>query len=589
MGLVGGVGPASYNGFNFGQNVKSSYATRFEYDAADRTVVCNVYSITLKTVVAVAAGSTTDATILDMEKRLSKPGQILQFAGNGLGIASVNVISPVDSRWGPKPRILKLMPVGNSQAIEVEWMVEVAIPQCNQAVYKRAIMAFNYEVDFSIDNTGLTTRVISGYFEIPMTRLAGSKAVQDTADAYVEEIVPAIPPNFERKEKTRRISMDKRRCDFVFVDVELPNEGGFPPGMVDFEGTHSIGNPDARNTFVWKSNLSASYIVASGQPKALAIQHFFALLIDRKSQATGISTQGQSSMVTSFSASEGLGRNRRITCSAEWIYFCSLGEAIFQSGMFRAVPAVDWSSWIVSDGVRQAAAPRGIAGLKMLPSDDAIVDLCNPQALSILKARGSNSSGESRLRSGGTSRLLGSPQGIQPETSWLRAKIKLVVGANLNQVRLKPLPDKPVPTGGDIGQQAILQGGAPPVGNKQPALNAPLPRPQGIAKAKNNNKLVQQINVTTPDVIQQRCSPSYRVWLVGEAYRAGYTIPLPKLTQAGGATTTPDIQTGEGWVAANWSGVPVYGVRFSLGYMLSEPPDGAAVQFPDNPALFFVG
>ena len=581
MGLVGGVGPANYNGFNFGQNVKSVVASRFEYDAADRTVVATVHSITLKTQVAVAVGSTTDATILDMRRRLSKPGQILTFSGNGLGGFTINVVSPLDVRWGPKPRSLKLMPIGNSQAIEVEWTVEVSIPDCSQAVYKGALMAFNYEVDFSVDNTGLTTRTISGYYEIPMTRIVGSKGVPDTADAYLEDIVPPIPTGFERKEKTRRISMDKRRCDFVFTDAELPNQFGFPPGIVDAEGEHSVQSfPNNLNRYT--ATVNASYIVAQGQPKGVAYDAFYALLLDRSS----VSDKDKSRIFINFSAREGLYRNRRIAFSAAWTYTSNFVNAVADGGMFRLTPDTNWLAWIDSNGVRQAAAPRGFAGLVMKASDDSIVDLCNPKAVSVLRSRGS---GTSTLRSRGAT--ASTIQGLDPDQSWVSASIRLVVDTNQNRIRLKPLPDAPLPTGGDIGEVSALQGGAPIAQNGNFNLNALNNQQPAIAKKKAAGKLANQIAIPASqvDVIQQRCTPSYRVWLVGDVVRAGYHVTIPKLTTVAGLTPAPDQQWAEEESVANWSGIPIYAARFSLGYLLNDAPDGVSVTVPGNPAIEVVG
>lgn len=578
MATLPALGTCSYNGVNFGSAVKSKISARYLYDGADRTIVAVVYKILIDTISQNDNGS--DAQVQAIDAALSKPGQKLQYTGIGLGGFSINVgAGASDVLWGPKPRVLELRPIGGGQACAIRWEVEVAIPRCSDAVFTKNLMAFNYEADYTID-LGLTTRTITGYIEIPMTRIAGGNTLPDSVDApgYFESVIPSIPSGFNRKFGPRHVSADKRRLDFVIIDEELPC-GGFPPGIVDAEGEHTTTNATPKNTTQFISTLNATYTVAPGQPKSVASNAFFALLLDRSS----VSGSEQSRVFISFKATEGLYRNRKISFSASWSYISTLVNCLTDGGIFRPVPQTSWATWINSNGVKQAVAPRGAANMSLKASDDAIIDLCKPSTPSVMKGGAAVNAALS------TPPFVLTSQVIDPALSWVDADIRIIVDANFNAARLKPLPDAVVPSGGSVGEVSAMTNNP---NLALPNLNGNVPvNPVPFANQTTGGKLVSNI-ATTPDMvdtIQYRATPSYRVWIVGEAYRAGYKVPIPQLVNVGGVVVNPRWQRAEEWAAANWSGIPIYGCNFSLEYLLDQPPDGASVQVPGNPALFIAG
>lgn len=92
-----------------------------------------------------------------------------------------------------------------------------------------------------------------------------------------------------------------------------------------------------------------------------------------------------------------------------------------------------------------------------------------------------------------------------------------------------------------------------------------------------------------PDILQQRTTPSYIVWMYGWGVRVGYYVPYPTLYTVGGTGAVP---AGRGyfeqWVGANWGGYPVYCARWAIPFRLLQPPKNA-VGVPQNPALLVRG
>lgn len=571
MSFLPAVGTFSYNGFTWNGSTKSKVHGKPLYDGADRSVVSMVYTLSASSVIQNAGGIT--ATMLDIRQKLSKPGQQLIYTGNGFGDLSINIGGARDAAWGPKPRVISFRPLGSSQAWELEWECEVCVPECPSAVYQNAPMAFNYEVDYRIDADGYTTRVISGYLEIPMTRVAGGSLLPDCVDAYYERIVPAIPAGFRRVDRSRKISSDKRRLEFSIVDEQIPG-GGFPPGITDFDGSHSVASGQKGGYGQYVSSLSASYTVAPGTPRSVASDHFFAMLLDRSgpAKATG------SRIVATFRTMEGLGKSRRVQFECSWTYCADIVSCMELGGLFRPVPNTNWQQWITSLGVATAQSPRGFAGMQLLASDDAIVDLC--LNTSVLRSRGGGQV-ESRLTSRPTQ--INDNNGIDPNYSWMNYSCWLEFDGSPGTSRLKSLPSGKPPIQGlgnqDVGPKvAVLQ--------QRPFLNAP---PQNALQAnlQGNGRLANQMATPVSDTIQQRCTPTYKVALCGYAVRAQYKIPLPMLASIAGVPPVPSHQWAEvDKVIANWSGVPMYSRQWRLEYDLDKLPTDADIVTPGNPAVF---
>ncbi|MFK5281094.1 hypothetical protein ACI3PL_16170, partial [Lacticaseibacillus paracasei] len=121
-----------------------------------------------------------------------------------------------DVAWGPTPLGFSAKPIADCLGWEVTWGLKVCLPDCNDAVYQDAIMSFCYDVDYSTDYGGYTTRTIRGYIEVPMTRDSqGDRKVRHkTADDFRDSIIVQVPVGFrDAGGGSFRLSKDRRRLD----------------------------------------------------------------------------------------------------------------------------------------------------------------------------------------------------------------------------------------------------------------------------------------------------------------------------------------------------------------------------------------
>src|SRR5262245_2851537 len=184
---------ASYNGVTFGVRTETlGIECRPARDQAGRAISHIVHSISLKTTIAADPDSplTPDEQLEGIRTRLQQDGGALKFVDKGFGNFTVNTAAPGaegearDVAWGPKPQLLRWKPLGNNQAAEVTWTVEVAVPECFAPLGGTVRpMEACYRVQWSVDGGGYQRRTVTGYLLIPMTRHnPGDPSLPDSAD-----------------------------------------------------------------------------------------------------------------------------------------------------------------------------------------------------------------------------------------------------------------------------------------------------------------------------------------------------------------------------------------------------------------------
>ena len=171
----------------------------------------------------------------------------LQYTNRGFGTV-LNVNNPdgtgqKDCASGPSPLSFSYKPIGPNAAV-IEWAVETTIPACAQSGGSGSqVLAYNYKIDFGVDNQGFTSRTISGEVWIPLTRSqAGATNVPGNVDSLFESVNPPVPPGFRRTTRNHTVSSDRRSLSFTIVDEELPTFQ-FQDGVVEAPGLH---DPDRR-------------------------------------------------------------------------------------------------------------------------------------------------------------------------------------------------------------------------------------------------------------------------------------------------------------------------------------------------------
>jgi hypothetical protein len=297
-------------------------------------------------------------------------------------------------------------------------------------------------------------------------------------------------------------------------------------------------------------------------------------------------------------------------------FMANIRDLLAASGMWRPVPDNDWMAWSQSLA-NTAFAARGSSGLKSLPTEEIIVDLCL-QAPTLQHV----------LSTAPAIRVLStipstpySLSTINPETSWLDYKCTLEVIPSDQVAELQVLPTQPVPfpgagyglstpAGGAAGGAyatpatatpaglSIWQGGLPTLsgdGGSYPAASAG-PIGQYQNQAQGSTAAVVQLGLqvgqlTTQQssmVFQNRAPATFHVMMSGNAVRAGYPILPPALLSVGNQSPVliNDEAAGHGYrqgLVANWLGVPIYAARWRFRYGLPGVPLGQ-IALPPNPA-----
>jgi hypothetical protein len=543
-GLPAGSGVLSYFGFTFDPLYRSRVACNPKRDEAGRTITD--WEVTIEVDAFVTSGASgadrADATLTLMQQQLKTDGGELHYDAKGFGTTfTVNKADGTgvrDVAWGPKPKLLSFHPLGENNAAMVTWAVTTRVPFCPAAAsYAGKPMAVNYAVDVTKDNDGYRTIAITGYLEIPMTYpTPGSFTLPDTADNYKSQIQPAIPPGFKRQASTR-LSYDKRRLDFTFVDTEIP-VGGVPIGCTSATGQASVRS-SGMNSTRWTGTISASYVVPKRKPKSTAWLQFLALIQDRLRTAK---SSGGSLIFDGLSINEGLYENKQQSFELNYTLFTKLATILNASGMWRPVPNTDFNAWSTSiQDVRDITGPNG---WQVPAGQDAIINLCGGSVATMRTVVPGNQ------LTANVPLVPSAFYSVNPFTSWLRYQCALEVKLRTNILRHKPLNTN--------------------------VLTAVQPDPNGPAFP---------ALYTVSDLFQKRSSPSFEATLRGFAVRAGYAIPVPGLSSVGGAPAIIDTQDVRPRFIGALGGIPLVYVSWIMKYQLFAPPQGAILT-PANPELF---
>ena len=594
-------------------------------DSAGRTVAYVHYAITLHAIVYYQGqAQSTDSTMESLRVLLQQYGGEFHYENVGFGNLTINVegnnsgqgaSGPArDVLWGPKPQLLRWKPQGQVAA-DVTWTVEVAIPECMSGTnnYQFAFLEAVYQLEIDEDQSGYSTRTMSGHLRIPQTRASvGDRTLTDQADAYRERINPPLQPGFRRVPGTFTLSEDKCRLDFVIKDIEVgPN---YPPqGVVEVSASHRLST-DKILGGIWNGTLQATYELSRVRDRSQAFKAFYALWQDRVNQYKGktFTADNQTFPVTPIMKHLEIGEPEIYgrKCAAfnlTYTLSCDLKTIVSASGLWRPVPGNNWSLWSTSLQTDGPMAVRGNAGLKFNLDGDIIVDLCV----------GLNQ--QSSLSTGAPSQpaVLSTMQ-PQPTSlsSWLAYQSTAWLERHDETVELKTLPPTqqavltgggtvPIGGGGGIqpgamGRSAAAQASNPggtiinnPIGGGGGGSFTSIPIMDPIGGTLDNNPLppnwwfggtFTSSTTAPPAVVQERARPSFYVHIAGWGARAGYGIVPPFISSCGGFPVVPANLPGHGarqWLAASWFSLPIIMSQWHLRYLVLGTP--AQDQVMDSP------
>ena len=532
------VGTLSYNGYTFDGTAKIKVAAHKLRDEAERTVIGVRYEITVEAIISGGGSNTSDANMAAIHSALSQDGQALVFANKGFGASvAVNGASAFrDIAWGPKTEVLYWEPIGGSQACSIVWTVTTTIPECTFA-NTSGIMAMNYEVDYQQDIHGDTTRTISGYLQIAQTRTV-AKTIPDVADRYRVNIAPQAPLGYERTQDWKT-SKDKSRLDFTIVDTQIPSPNPYPENVTAISGRHGVGwSRGNRGAMKHRNVLQMSVRPQRGISGAQAFL-IFNTIVNQRTQAAKYA--GRSVFLDELYVEEDI---FGFPCEfrAGWRVIGKLKDIITDNGLWKPI-GTDWQLWAASLTGSQFHI-RGTSGLKLEPNNDAIVDLCGYTGTS------NNDGGQVFQQPEPPNAAPLRNEYPTPSDSWLYYRAQLI-----------PITSTP------LVRHSILQ--AAPTDNAPNDPNA------------TGGFSLPYSGSATSDVIQKRGKDKITVRFVGQARRAGFKIPRPKLQSIGGRPATEKHGIFSMRKIGDYLGVPVYAAQWDITYVIDNAPAGEIAP-PDN-------
>ena len=377
MAGMAAVGLLSYNGYTFSGERNVTVETRPQYDEAGRVQIYVV--TTLRVTATIALDPNTNTTLDSIRCLLTESGGLLLYSGDGFGVLNVNTPNNPDVNWGPKPQVLAWQPTGSARACEIEWEVECCTACCAQFNANALVMAFNYSVSFARNKFGDVTRTVSGHIIVSSIRLPGQRTVSRSADDAINLIQVVAPIGFSRTKFDRTLSLDKSRMDFTIVDEQIYSRNAYPRFCIEISASQSVEFARANGVSV-RSSMSMDITVQRESPRFTA-WHVFLFILDERIQIA--KRNGMTVLIESVSAEEDIfgfsGRfraNFRIITGTEEAGFKDVfKDMVYKTGMFRNV-STDWALWRDSLATSMFNT-LGTSGLRMLPGQDSIVNLCS--------------------------------------------------------------------------------------------------------------------------------------------------------------------------------------------------------------------
>lgn len=555
MPLLAALGTLSYNGYSFDGTAHLSVSVEYVHDDAGRTIVYHKHVIHVDCVIQNDAGTDDDMT--NLRRRLGEQGRELVFINRGFGDDLV-VNSPNgvlrDVKWGPVPRVLKWEPIAHIRAHDVSWEVETCVPVCdNQTSRAWGILALNYGQSFDIDQRGYTTRTITGYVEIAMTRVG--RALPDIADAgiYLDAYNTAVPLGFHRTQ-SRQISLDKSRLDFTVVDQEIDSPNAYPAGVANITCRHRTGW--RLGSGLPRNRLTCEIEMQANQPPEHALLIFMAianqrLTIARNAIVAATSTAGGTTsakgavLLDEFDVEEDVFSSRS-SFSLGYRIPATIKQFLHRAGIWTPLPT-NWAAWERS--MATAHNQRGWAQMGLLPQDDSIVDLCQT--------------------------------GVRPYDPQRGPPIQQV-----NRKQLSPLKNVcPLPENSWLGYwQTITTSRERPV-VRQRVLQTPETDQTPYTPNDPNGQRYPD-PTGTDDIVQQGGQGSYYVTVMGSGTRMCYPIPRPKYAYFG-STSQPATEVSGKFISTikdNAFGAPIYQAAWHLVYYV---PNSVSQMKPlENPMEF---
>lgn len=376
----------SYNGVSFGPLIKYKLRGVPEYDAARRTTTFIKYVLTVTSIEYASDEDTLALSFLTKRESLLTAGGQLTINDIGWGDTTTGGSHP-EIVWGPHPLQADFTPLSGAVCWQLDWACEFKVSECGPSYGplsggggSKPLVAFNYEVTTSVDDQGFTTRVISGYVQIPqLRRIVGGRpgrTVADTAEFYRKRIGFFLPENYERVQQEWHVNGAQNELRFSIIDRQMRHEP-YPPGIIKADVDFSIASQDW--PFLnWQFSVAGKFETTPGWPKAWAFVKFLEIARQRMQmllQLTGGSTVIPSGLTASVRPYE------RVSSFRLSFLVTSKQDALKHLARMMYTPLKkNWNDWVnnAQHGPSISSLWANGGGSKLLTGGAEIVDLCKP-------------------------------------------------------------------------------------------------------------------------------------------------------------------------------------------------------------------
>lgn len=337
-------------------------------------------------------------------------GFYFNIGADGSGPSASRITT--DCKFGPLPGPMKLTPVGNYLAHQLDWTIEWHAKECLVSttggtanseflLTSPTIRSAGYSLAYDLDEKGLTTRTVAGHIEIFLNRtIPSSNQIPTIVDAVRDQINVVLPHGFQRVRRAYRISEDKTRLEYMIVDKELPGDFAYPPGILDLNMRHRVAT--AKGQFATSiqllNSLSGSLTAAKTHSIAVAFDRVMAIARSRIDAARRQVGKTGFVLITSIDLTRELFGPKTITFDISYIITDGQaknknwppGNITGRSGIF-ADAAINgrslrldggaWEDW--RDSLPELIDNRGFSVLRPTAGSDKIIDACTGQLSSV--------------------------------------------------------------------------------------------------------------------------------------------------------------------------------------------------------------
>jgi hypothetical protein len=301
------VGQLFYNGCTFGPLVESTISGQCIEDEANRTVKYLEITLTVDGYVTAPNPAVLDGiapTMNTLYDLLTAQAGALVYNGRGFDL-SVNQqganLDPVsfgqsrlDVAWGPVPKLLDFVPLGEGLSAKIRWQVVVRLVRYKAPVGAKGkpnfspLLQFCYETTVGYSEDYYSTISFRGVMEIPLTRVPSqsTRTFTTTVDDQRNQIETRLfaGVDLSRFYVTKRnfdVSYDKRLMRWNFELEEKPYMDQ-PADCAIARGTYGVRPAKVgMGLCTWLCSLRITYTVRKDRPRRTAWFAFLMMLRHR--------------------------------------------------------------------------------------------------------------------------------------------------------------------------------------------------------------------------------------------------------------------------------------------------------------------